>query len=169
MFEIISLVVGGIGRLLPEVLGYFKQGQENAHELALVDKQVELAKVQGEQKRAEIAAQGDQDRQTLGAQTEANTVGAWDNALIEAIKTATAPTGNKMIDALSASVRPILTYWWCLLLYTAHKVVLLFVAWQGHAALGDFAPLVLTEFDRAVVGSIIGFWFADRALRKFGK
>jgi hypothetical protein len=51
-------------------------------------------------------------------------------------------------------------------LYTTHKAVLVAVGLQERLPVAQLAPLVLTDFDRSVVASIIGFWFTDRALRK---
>jgi hypothetical protein len=59
-----------------------------------------------------------------------------------------------------------LTYWWCLVLYSAHKAVLIGVGLGERLGLAQLAPLLLTDFDRSVVASIIGFWFTDRALRR---
>lgn len=158
MIELLSLVAGGIFRLLPSVMDLFHKKADNEHELAMVDKQIALAAAQSENKRAEIAAQ-----------TDANTETAWSGGLLETLKGMAQPTGVAWIDALSASVRPILTYWWCLLLYGSAKTIAIVVAFQSHAPLTAFIPLLVTDFDRSVIGSILGFWFVDRALRKMGR
>jgi hypothetical protein len=79
------------------------------------------------------------------------------------------PTGVGWADALSASVRPVLTYWWCLALYTAAKAVAILVAWRSNTPLAAFAAILVTEFDTAIIGSIFSFWFVDRAIRHQGK
>lgn len=80
---------------------------------------------------------------------------------------AKAPTSLKWVDALSSPVRPVLTYWWCLVLYSLHKAVLVGVGLSERLGMAQLAPvLLLTDFDRSVVASIIGFWFTDRALRR---
>lgn len=172
MIEILSLMsplFGGLFRLLPSILDFLHKGQDNAHELAMVDKQIALAKVQSEQKISEIKAQGEDERATLAAQTDSNTEGAWSQALLDAIKAQGSMTGVKWVDALNQSVRPVITYWWCLLLYSVAKAVTLVVALQASTPLAQLAPLVVTDFDRSVIGSILGFWFVDRALRKLGR
>jgi hypothetical protein len=87
-------------------------------------------------------------------------------AMVEALKAQAVPSGVRWIDALSSSVRPVLTYWWCVGLYTAAKVITVVVAWQATPQLATLAPLLLTDFDRMVVSSMVAFWFVDRALRR---
>lgn len=169
MIELLSLVFGGVFRLLPSVMDWLHKGQDNAHELAMVDKQIALAKVQSEQKIAEIGAQGGDTRATLAAQVDGNVETGWSDALADAIKAQSNLTGVKWVDAMNQSVRPIITYWWCLVLYTAAKVVGITVALTDSAPLAQFAPILVTDFDKAVIGSILGFWFVDRALRKLGR
>lgn len=169
MIELLSLIFGGVFRLAPSVMDWFHKGQDNAHELAMVDKQIELAKAQSAQKIAEVKAAGEDARATLAAQTDSTTEGAWAGALADAIKAQSAMTGVKWVDALNQSVRPVITYWWCLFLYTAAKSVTVVVALQARLPLAQFAPILVSDFDKAVIGSILGFWFVDRALRKLGR
>jgi hypothetical protein len=158
MLELISVLGGGIFRLFPSILDFFHKKQEMDHELNLLDRQMALAKVQGEQKLAEIQQQ-----------TEGDTERAWGNALTEAIKAQGAPSGIKWVDALSASVRPILTYWWAIGLYSTSKGIEIYIALLAATPIAAIAPILVTDFDRAVIGSVVGFWFADRALRKLGR
>ena len=89
-------------------------------------------------------------------------------AWADAIKGQATPSGVGWADALSASVRPVLTYWWCLVLYTAAKMIIIVSALQADMPLAAFAALLVTEFDTAIIGSLFSFWFVDRALRKMG-
>jgi len=88
------------------------------------------------------------------------------HAWAEAVKGEGTGIGVRWVDALSATVRPVLTYWWCLVLYSSHKAVLVGVGLSERLGMAQLAPVVLTDFDRSVVASIIGFWFTDRALRR---
>ena len=160
MFELLSLIGGGIMRLAPVLLDLFKNRQDHRHELERVDREIALENARGQNKDREIAAVTAQQVDT-----------SWANALSEALKGEAAPkvsSGHPLLDWLSQSVRPVLTYWWCIGLYTGHKVVLIVVGIQEKMRLAELAPILLTDFDRGVVGSIIGFWFVDRALRTFG-
>lgn len=169
MLELLSLICGGVFRMLPSMLDLIHKKDDNAHALALIDKQIELAKSQSENKRQEIADQTAADVATLAAQTDAASEQAYAQSMVEALKGQNAPTGVAWVDALSASVRPVLTYWWCLLLYTSAKAIYVVVAFQSDADIDQFARILLTDFDHSVIGSILGFWFVDRALRKMGR
>lgn len=158
MIELISLLGGGLMRLLPELFKLFTAKRDADHEFRMTQMQLEIDKAR--------AAQAIDLAHTQGgfAADAADTA-----AMIEALKGQGAPSGIGWVDAVSATVRPVLTYWWCLLLYTANKVILVVVGLSERLPLAQFAPLVLNDFDRAVVGSIIGFWFADRAIRRTGR
>jgi hypothetical protein len=153
MLEIIGLIVGGIFRLIPEGLKLIQAKRDQAHELAMLDKQLAVDKARADQ-QIDLAHVNQQGAIAQGEMS----------ALLEVLRQP--PTGLKAIDALSASVRPVLTYWWCLGLYTAAKVLLVIAAFQSSETLAALAKHVLTDFDRQIVGSIFGFWFLDRSLRK---
>lgn len=165
MWELLGALGGGLFRLAPLVIDFFKKGQENKQELALLDRNIALEVQRGVNRQQEIQAMTTQGEQL-----------SWANSLVEAIKNATPPViedkGNfwiNLLNGINVSVRPILTYWWCIVLHTANKVLLAAVAIQEKTGLRELAPIIYTDFDRAIVGSIIGFWFVDRALRQEGK
>jgi len=153
MLELLSLLGGGLFRLFPSVLEFFSKKRDLEHELKLLDRQMELEQLRWQFKSEEIRLQ-----------SEAATEAEWAKALPQA--QSHTRTGITWVDAINASVRPILTYWWCLLLYTGYKFITVFVAVESGAGLLEVAGVLVTEFDQAVIGSIVGFWFLDRALRK---
>lgn len=155
MLELLGLLGGGVFRLLPAVLSFFKEGRDLKYELLRMDKEAELERLRAANRQAEIAA-------VAQSQLDAT----WANGLVEAMRVQTQVTGDKWLDRINISVRPILTYWWCLVIYTAHKVILTYSALDANVPLAQLADVIYTEFDRGVVGSIFGFWFLDRALRK---
>lgn len=155
MFELLSMVGGGIFRLIPEILGLFKSKGDREHEIKMTQLQLEIDKNRS-QLQIDLAHV---NNDAIMAQADLQ-------AVTEALKSQGTKTGVKWIDALSSSVRPVLTYWWCLGLYTAYKALIVVSAYQGGTPLSELAPLLLTEFDRGVIGSIFAFWFVDRALKK---
>lgn len=158
MFELLGIIFGGLFRLAPEVVGIFKQKRENAHELEMTKLQLEIDTARAEKQIDMVHAQGE----VAAVQAE---MALLHQAIIEQGR----PTGIPKIDALNASVRPVLTYWWCIGLHTAHKVVVTVVALQEGVKLAVLADMLYTDFDRQVVGSMIGFWFVDRALRRMNR
>jgi len=154
MIEVVSFLGGALVRLITGGIDLFQKKQENTHELALLEKQLQIETIRGQEKRAEIAAQGQADVDV-----------EWSKALNVALASTNAPTGNWFIDGLNSSVRPILTYWWCLVLYTTSKGFIIYAAMQESTKPKEMANLVVTDFDTTIIGSIMGFWFTDRALR----
>jgi hypothetical protein len=155
MLEVLSMLGGGVLRLIPFLVDLFKQKQDAEHEYRMTQLQLQIDQARATQQidlahaQAAIAsAQGEMD--------------AWASA----IKAEGTKTGIGWVDAISATVRPVLTYYWCVGLYGAGKVLQVVVAWQAHSGLADYVPIVITEFDRSVIGSTLAFWFVDRALRK---
>lgn len=155
MIELLSMLFGGVFRLLPEVLGFFKKRTDNDHEYRMTQLQLDIDKNRASQQLDLVHANAEMQDNAMDFQ-----------ALMDAIKGQSVVTGIKWIDGLSSSVRPILTYWWCMVLYTSYKLVLLYSLLNSHADLVTIAAQLITEFDRSIVGSIFAFWFVDRALRK---
>lgn len=150
-----SPILGGIGRLATAWMDYKNKKLDYEQELKMQEMQMKL-----DEQRAKLHLQ------EVAAVAEANVEESWAKALETALDSEGRRTGDKFSDRLSASVRPILTYWWCLGLYTGYKVVLVIQATQASAlSMEVLANILITEFDAAVIGSIFGFWFVDRALR----
>jgi hypothetical protein len=82
------------------------------------------------------------------------------SAYVEAIKGQSRLTGNKFIDGLNQSVRPVLTYWW-MVLFTVYKFN---VIWNSKTY-DEFIINLWTKDDGAILSMIIGFWFVDRAIK----
>lgn len=156
MIEILSLVFGGILRLIPEWFNLRDKQNERNHERAMFDMQLEADKLRSKLRIDE-----------LREATEAATATGEMAAMQEAFKQQYVSTGFPLLDWLNSSVRPILTYWWCIVMYTVYKVILIDSALKSGASMETIAKTLMTEFDLAVVASIIGFWFVDRSIRKF--
>lgn len=156
MIEIISILGGALTRLGAWGTSYFTAKQENAHELALLDKQVELEKLRGSQKLEELHVQS-------AIQTE----GYWGQALNSAIASSNTPTGNRFIDCINALVRPVLTAYYCIVVYSVYKGFIIAAAVIDGLPAKELASVIATDFDLAVIGSITSYWFVDRTLRKY--
>ena len=97
-------LLGGAFRLAPEILKWLDRNGERSHELSMQDKALEFEKLRGAQRMGEIGASAD---------------AAWNTGAIEALRDAVRGQGEKTgvawADALSSSVRPVITYWFMLL------------------------------------------------------
>lgn len=136
-------LLGGVTRLAPEVMTYFDKKNERVHELAMQDKQLEASKVQQASALAQAQVQADSAYNT-GAMA----------ALKEAITGQSKPTGVAWVDALSGTVRPVITY--ALVLLYAYSKVITGRAWG--------------EEDMAMLAAVLNFWFLSRVIdKKAGK
>lgn len=153
MIELISLIVGALTRLGPELLKLTTAKRDAEHEYRMTELQLRIDQARATQALDLMRVQGAiaQDAQEL-------------QAIVDAVREQSKPSGVAWIDGLSSSVRPVLTYWWCMVLYTAAKIVLVIGAWP--VEMPALAALLLSDFDRSIVASIIGFWFTDRVLRR---
>jgi len=147
-------LLGGAFRLTPEILKWIDRKGERTHELAIHDKtfQLEQLRTQNEQ----ITGQ---------AKHEAAIKTAELNTFQSAIKSQGVLTEVSWADALSKSVRPIITYWF-MALYCASKTAA-FVLYLN--ADGDFTSaiqLVWTESDQALWAGVLNFWFLGRVFEK---
>src|SRR5690606_36201099 len=100
MLELLSLIFGGVLRLAPEVLVFFKAKNDQAHEHRMTLLQLDIDKARAQQALDLAHAQHAQ------AMDKADM-----DALVAALQAQAAPSGVRWIDALSSSVRPVLTYW----------------------------------------------------------
>jgi hypothetical protein len=143
-------LLGGAFRLAPEILKWLDRKGERGHELAMQDKAIEFEKLRGAQRMAEI-----------GAATDA----AWNTGAINALKEAVAAQGHqsgvRWADALSASVRPVITYWF-MGLYCAAKTAAFAAALTAGAGWGEATLHAWTEADQALWAGVLNFWFLGR-------
>lgn len=147
-------LLGGAFRLAPEVLKWFDRQGERVHELAMQDKALEFEKLRGAQRMSEIGAAAD---------------GAWNTGAIETLRDAVRTQGEKTgvvwADALSSTVRPVITYWF-MALYCAAKTAAFAAALSAGA---DWDTAVLhawTEADQALWAGVLNFWFLGRVFDK---
>jgi hypothetical protein len=147
-------LLGGAFRLAPELLKWLDRKSERGHELAMQDKALEFEKVRGASRMAEIGASAD---------------AAWNTGALEAFKEAVAgqgrPSGVKWADALSTSVRPIITYWF-MALYCAAKAAAFVAALNEGAGWGAAALAAWSEADQALWSGVLNFWFVGRVFER---
>ena len=151
--------VGGLFRLAPEVLKWLDRKNERGHELAMFQKQLDADKL-----RAELAMQQTQ----LEGQIVLDGKGL--DAFTEAVRgqAAMAAAAGGWVAALSASVRPVLTYYWCIGLYTAALTAQFVTLLHGGAAAVDAILSLWGPDEKAIVASMITFWFLDRVMKHQG-
>ena len=143
-------LLGGAFRLAPEILKWLDRNGERSHELSMQDKALEFEKLRGAQRMGEIVASAD---------------AAWNTGVIEALRDAVRSQGEKTgvawADALSSSVRPMITYWF-MALYCAAKTAAFVAAVTAGADWGAAILHAWTEADQALWAGVLNFWFLGR-------
>jgi hypothetical protein len=145
-------VFGGLLRLAPEVFKIFDKKNERAHELRMVEAEMEFAKVRGE------IAMRQADVQLQTAELDAMT-----QAFKE--QSETAKNAGWLFSAIAALVRPTVTYLF-LALYAAVKVAAYLIAIEQGGNWKDVLTSMWGSDDLAVFNMIISFWFVGRVYER---
>ncbi len=154
---LLSLLGGGLGGLLrfvPEIFKMLADQKDRDHEYRMTQLQLEIDQARAKDQIDLVHAQGDMAVNSIEAD-------AW----LEAIKSQGKPTGIAWVDALNASVRPVITYWW-MSLFTVYKACTIYTAIVEVSTLDAFVAELWTPQDAGILAMILGFWFVDRAMRK---
>jgi hypothetical protein len=146
-------VFGGLLRLAPEAFKLFDRANERKHELAMLNAEMEFAKVRGE-----IAMR----------QTEAQMTMAEMDAMAEAFKeqSATAQAAGKFIAGISALVRPSVTYAFVICYFLVKFASYLMALEQG----GEWKDVIIrlwTQDDATIMFMLISFWFVSRTVDRY--
>ena len=145
-------VFGGLLRLAPELIKTFDRGNERKHELAMLGAEMEFARVKGD-----IAMRQTEATMTI---TELNT-------MAEAIKeqSTTAQAAGWFVAALSALVRPMITYAFVGVYFLVKVVSYLIALDQG----GEWREVLINlwnQDDVTILFMIISFWFVGRVYER---
>jgi hypothetical protein len=155
---LIGSIFGGLFRMAPEVLKYFDKKNERAHELLMFTRQCELETLRGQQKLAEIGAQRE-------AAIDVGVMDAFQSAIEQQATMVKAAGG--WAASLSASVRPVVTYW-VLFVWSFIHVWFAWNAWITGAPPVEVFKMMMSPDFSALLAGTINFWFLDRTLAKRG-
>lgn len=147
-------VFGGLLRLAPEVLKWLDRKDERKHELAMLDKEMAMAQLRAEQAM-----------HVADTRVEVEHFGALEDALKGQASMARA--GGKIVSAISALVRPLVTYW-VVVLWSAVKIASMVLAYQTN---GDWKDMLLSNWgpdDNAIMSLLLSFWFVGRVWDRHG-
>jgi hypothetical protein len=143
-------LLGGVFRLAPEVLKFFDRANERKHEAQMLELQIQHAKIQAAQ-QVKVA------EYTL----EAAELDAMGVALEEQGRTARA--AGKVIAALSALVRPAVTYAF-VIAYFLVKFAAFGLAMNQDGNWREVLLSIWNQDDMAMLSLILTFWFVGRVM-----
>ena len=155
---LLGSIFGGVFRLAPEVLKWMDKKNEREHELNMFKFQCDLEAQRGAQKLAEIGAQRE-------AAVDVGVMDAFNNAITQQAEMVKAAGG--WVASLSASVRPVVTYW-VLFIWSFIHVWFAWNAWLAGAPATEVFKTMMTPDFSALLSGTINYWFLDRTLSKRG-
>jgi len=155
---ILGSVLGGLFRLAPEVLKFLDRKNERLHELKMFEQQCQLEAQRGAQKLQEIGAQH-------AMAVDTGVLDAFKSAVEQQTEMVKAAGG--WVASLSASVRPVVTYW-ILGLWSFIHVWFAWNAWLAGASPKEVFVAMMTADFAALVSGTLNYWFLDRTLKQRG-
>jgi hypothetical protein len=155
---LLGSIFGGLFRLAPEFLKFLDRKNERQHELKMFEQQCQLEQMRGAQKLQEIGAQH-------GMAVDVGVLDAFKSALDQQTEMVKAAGG--WVASLSASVRPVVTYW-ILFIWSFVHIWFAWNAWlQGMPPVEVFKTAMSPDFSALVAGTI-NYYFMNRTLEKRG-
>lgn len=145
-------IVGGLFRIIPEGLKALDRKNERKHELAMLEVEFKFAQAKAEHEMRRIDAS-----MTLA---EMDAIG---NAIKEQGQTARA--AGWFVAALSALVRPLVTYWF-VTMYSLVKIITMQMAVKSGADWKDVIVTNWTMDDMSMLTMVLTFWFVGRVYER---
>jgi len=154
--SILGSVFGGATRLVQEGLSIWDKRDERRHEAEMFNLQ---AKLQEQRATAEAALR----QMDVAAAGVAGEVDLLKSAMAD--QSAQVAAAGGWVAGLSASVRPLVSYF-LLLLYGVSKASNLYLMLGQEVPFATAAADLYTGFDQVLLSSVVTYWFADRSIRK---
>jgi hypothetical protein len=149
MLTLLGSLLGFISSAFPDFLKIWQDKQDRAHELQILDCQMEQMRLGHNQRLEEIGVNADISES------------------LALLKHDNQPSGVTWVDGLRASVRPVITYAF-FLLFTTVKTCALFVLVVDQGM--DFVvalPQIWDPETQALFAACMSYWFGARSLAKF--
>jgi len=150
MMTLLGSLLGFGTSFLPEVLAYFRAGQEHKQKLDEMRLQGELMQVRSSLKLQELDAEAD-IAETKGIYQHDRSIDA-----------------GGFVNALRGSVRPVITYAF-FIMFAATEVVIILKVLETGGDWKDAVELMWTPETQGLFAAIMSFWFGNRAVSKYVK
>lgn len=155
METLIGTLFGGLFRLAPEFIKWLDRKNERAHELSMFGKQIELDQLRATNALQQTKAEGEISIATKDIE-----------ALIAGANAQAVRTGIRWVDAINSLMRPTITFWWVIVLQTSVMVTTIAMHVSAGSSPGEALLKIWGTDEKAIVASIISYWFLDRTLRR---
>ena len=148
MMTLLGSLLGFGTSFLPEVLAYFRAGQEHKQKLDEMRLQGELMQIRSSLKLQELDAEAD-IAETKGIYQHDRSIDA-----------------GGFVNALRGSVRPVITYSF-FLMFAATEVVIMMKVFEMGGDWKEAVDLMWTDETAGLFAAIMSFWFGNRAVSKY--
>lgn len=165
MIALFSALLGFVSSAVPDFIRLFRDSKDRAHEITLLKLQMEY-----EREKLAAAQQANMAAQTSQLQAIELQAGISEQQALNA-RVSESLTGIHWVDALSGSVRPMVTYAFFALYFLVkcaqfYLLVHPTFPWQASMTMAQALVSLWTEEDIAIFSAIMAFWFGSRALGK---
>lgn len=163
MIALLSALFGFFSSAVPDLFKLFRDAKDRAHELAVLKLQIEYDREKLAATTSENALARQQQLQAIEAESFAQEQVALNARIKDSL------TGIHWVDALSGSVRPIITYAFFglyVLVKAAQFSILMHpeLPWQSDVSVAQALVSLWTQEDVAIFSAIMAFWFGSRAM-----
>lgn len=148
MMTLLGSLLGFGTSFLPEILNYFKAGQEHKHNLERMQLEMDLMSRRSELKIQEL------DKQAEIKETE----GLYKHDSMDA---------GGFVNALRGSVRPVITYAFFGLFVAIKAVAVMTLMNDQGADLAGALNVIWDDNTAGLFAAIMSFWFGNRAVSKY--
>ena len=170
MLELFSALLGFAAPFLPECVKYFQRKQDNAHELDMLRLQIEKGSQEHLWRADEIRLEGEMKADEAETKVIYNQPSSFGVQMLDAAKGQNLSPWilypafmlYVLVDAMSAAVRPGITYA-AFGFYMAVKWAELSIARANASGLSAALLNVWGQEDRAIVILVLSYWFGHRA------
>lgn len=150
MISLLGSLLGFGTSFLPEVLNYFKAGQEHKQRLETMKVEAELMEKRSALKIQELDKEADiQETRSIYEHDRSIDAGGF-------------------VNALRGSVRPVITYAF-FLMFVATEAVIMVKVMESGGDWKDAVELMWTPETEGLFAAIVSFWFGNRAVSKYYK
>jgi hypothetical protein len=169
MSAILGTLVGFASSFVPPIMDYFKKKEEHKQKIQQSELKISEDRLKHEQNIELLRLQKELDIKASELrinEIEAKADVEQASMLLNHDKTLAEKNQSPFVAALSASVRPIITYVF-FATFIAVKLILLYTAIQTGLPLEKAITIIWNEETEMLFSVIISFWFGDRLIRKF--
>lgn len=171
MLALLGTALGFFTSVVPDIMGMWRENKDRQHELEIMDRQIDQMKLGHEQRLEEIETEADI--------AESKAIYSHDKAL---------QAQGGWVTKLSASVRPVITYWFFAIFASAKTVAIViaaveaFVVYQAMRSVGADVVTSLAQVSEgfyaaqkaiwdqetmALFAAVMSFWFGQRTMKHF--